>query len=1693
MAKRKRLNKNLVAFLTVMGVVLVVSVAGLIIRQASQRDPQILANNAQALELNGSRQELARAAGLFQQAYNATDQSDVSYLLSSTRCLYKLGQLGMWTENIQRAHAKAPTNVAVLEAALTGLWRLAELEGRTRWWSEWREYASALLEVEPENPFALASHAQGLWDPTEEDAVQARGAEVATQAYELAPTDPHVALVYVQHLSREHDAERRALLERNAPTYELDALLEKFFAEAGAVLSAAIAEHPAHGPLAIRQAEILQQKARDHDRADQDEQAVAAFDVGEQDLRRALTTAEDRMIRTQDRIRSAAGVIPREDWEQLTDLQIRVPDLYQALARHLYVRFATRFDALSEEQRENLRVQIVENTDRATALDPAVFDAYDLRAKTELLRAQGSDGFQEQAAAFTSSLDVYEQGRVETLPLETLRAVLNNGQRLMLVLNGFDTALRYRDLCVHFGRREEAADAIDRAEGFLADAEVNWNVHQLTHYMQGRMAAVKADRVEAVDAFQRATNAAPHALFWAGRVRKLPLEYLAELYQADGQLGEAKRCAVDALQQYRQQIGRPPPVSLVLLLADVHTRLNETQDALSLLDGYRDAYDDNRAIRAARAEVLAKMGRTAEASEIAREVVGEQGDPATLMWRARQSLESEDYDAAIAAAKAALDTGMLNARQAQAALQMALAAMDRTDRREEAHAYVVQLLDDPPHEALQGLLRTYDVVLSEDDPEQRDDKLRSLIDENPDPVARAEQYYNHYRGRGEFAKALPYLLELRELMPDNLGVVEEEFKLRIQLAQQARRAGQDTVAEEHLAALPDLIGRLSGANDNRGNDSAGGATYRGQLALLQQRAEDAIREYRAAINVLPKSAELEVDLARAYLMAGRPGEAVEALNRAVQYNPRSVDAHGLLTSTYDRLAEQAVGEERAAYTRRAEEHFEMLAQLAPNLPFVAQRRERASEDAAPVAAVAERERIRADNPDDLANLQRLAELYIRAWEYADEQDNASAQETLLSQGNAFFEDMMMAGPEQLRFDMARMAASFYTVSGQSDHGVAALEAFRDTQRGAAKVTAQLLVARFLERDGKLGGAEREYRAAQQMVREVIDNEAEQNEVDRMVGLSFIDFYQRANDPMKVVEVCRWLLDRMPSDSPVLQRIRMDLVDALLVMRRTGEAERVVNEYIERHGEDLSALGARARIAMMTNQRQAAERDLTRILEMDPENARALLARATLSMGRSDYEGARRDLMKARELLVPGARWEDQLRGMLASFHQRMGEVDLALNELRAQLEALNAAGASAAETQTVVARMVDLLVSPRPLPDGSTREPDNAQLDRAQALISEYMERYPEEPVWPRELGQLLEKLGDRAQEAGNQDDASRRYAAAARYYQRAADLATNDPGLRVACLAARISMLTRAEAPQEALDVFTNLPLERPTPSIRMAGAEAYWALGRREQAIEQWGRALFDASFASTSLVGAVAAQLRETLQPGDAEKLLQRVAESTNIETPAGQRSRIALAEHVLRFGRPDEARDILEEVLPKTAAQSAERLAALLALGQTHERKGNSEEAIDAYKRVLEIRDDHMYALNNVAYLLVESEGPAFPRPAEAVQYAEQLERLLQEDRNVANILDTIGWVYYRYAMSGNETEEYLDRALATLEHAYRLEPRGNPAILEHLGQVYAERGRSADARRLYRQGLALAEQTADEGRRQRFNELMQSLP
>jgi len=94
-------------------------------------------------------------------------------------------------------------------------------------------------------------------------------------------------------------------------------------------------------------------------------------------------------------------------------------------------------------------------------------------------------------------------------------------------------------------------------------------------------------------------------------------------------------------------------------------------------------------------------------------------------------------------------------------------------------------------------------------------------------------------------------------------------------------------------------------------------------------------------------------------------------------------------------------------------------------------------------------------------------------------------------------------------------------------------------------------------------------------------------------------------------------------------------------------------------------------------------------------------------------------------------------------------------------------------------------------------------------------------------------------------------------------------------------------------------------------------------------------------------------------------------------------------------------------------------AWLTLANLEYQAGNKRLAQDYYLKVTELDRGNVIALNNYAYLRAESD------PDAALEHAE---RALEMAPDSANVLDTIGWIYYRKGLY-QQAVTYLERAMA----------------------------------------------------------------
>jgi len=298
-------------------------------------------------------------------------------------------------------------------------------------------------------------------------------------------------------------------------------------------------------------------------------------------------------------------------------------------------------------------------------------------------------------------------------------------------------------------------------------------------------------------------------------------------------------------------------------------------------------------------------------------------------------------------------------------------------------------------------------------------------------------------------------------------------------------------------------------------------------------------------------------------MAGRSSEGTEALEQAVAINPNFFEAHRLLMLAYEQRARDSFGPERAALEEKAAKYLDSAARLNGNDPDVKSRAQRAKEDRDPLAAIAKYEQDRAAYLEDATRLARLGALYLRAWSQAGPATGDAARQ-LAERADRFFQEALPTLKGDGQLELARWAATFYAISGESKKGPALLGRVVEQQTGLGRVSAQLLLAGLFGALGDAEAAENGYRQAQRMVPEAVPSAPDRQRAELTVGRAFMDFYEQQRQPMQVVEVCRWLLDRLGSGSgvkpaspeggfdagPTVQATRLRLIGAATTARRT---------------------------------------------------------------------------------------------------------------------------------------------------------------------------------------------------------------------------------------------------------------------------------------------------------------------------------------------------------------------------------------------------------------------------------------------------------------------------------------------------------------------------------------------------------------
>lgn len=377
---QRRVNKGLVAALTIVGMVLSVGIFAMAAYRQANRDPEVFAKAGRELEAAGDKE---RAIDRYRKAYEV--RKEVKYLVDAARCSYEIGEIVDAVRFLIAANSQTPNDDDVLAKLLGYLW---ELRNRQPVWADLRKYSDEMLALKPNDVFALVCNSQALDALVSQDASFAeKSRQQLDRAVQLEPDNPEVALLRSE---RELRAAAEADSEAKAAQHRAAALQ---------YLQSSLAKQPGHPGVTIRTSALLSFAGKNDEARSVIQKSIDAK-PDDPELHLAMGNFLGRLFR------ETADKLPAEERTRLFD------DAKHALMKSLE-------DAGMYQSYSELAALYWANVDKSA--DPAA----DLTRRGK------------------SALSVFDDGLERTIALKSVRARLNFEGRALLHFEAFQSGLRY--------------------------------------------------------------------------------------------------------------------------------------------------------------------------------------------------------------------------------------------------------------------------------------------------------------------------------------------------------------------------------------------------------------------------------------------------------------------------------------------------------------------------------------------------------------------------------------------------------------------------------------------------------------------------------------------------------------------------------------------------------------------------------------------------------------------------------------------------------------------------------------------------------------------------------------------------------------------------------------------------------------------------------------------------------------------------------------------------------------------------------------------------------------------------------------------------------------------------------------------------------------------------------------------------
>jgi tetratricopeptide (TPR) repeat protein len=1109
--------------------------------------------------------------------------------------------------------------------------------------------------------------------------------------------------------------------------------------------------------------------------------------------------------------------------------------------------------------------------------------------------------------------------------------------------------------------------------------------------LKARLLQLEGKQADAIQTYQRAVN-----LMEGSSAERKDYDLINELaiaYLQAGQTGSAKKLLEQIVARYDAYV--PAKLQLAQLLVnenkleDAKLQMREAEKQLLKMPGDSPEYARVRAEFDRTGLTIMKLEKNPRLEEsFTRLPEASRAEKLQKAQVARQIGRNED---AVRLAQAAVKDDPAD----MLALETLLQALLATNRRPEALAAIEAAIAVNPDKVArlnpvrEGLKAS--VELAKATPQQIYERRKQILEAEPESLGKSLRLADLEREFNHPDQAEQILLALHEKNANEVQVTSRLFELNVALKKWEKARG--------------YLDKLVAANA----DEAGGLLFRFRFAMSRG---DTAEGLRIAKSLVGPGGKPEFDVSwvaygQALQADRRYAEAIKQYETARQKKALNTDALRGIVECY--LAQNQPGKAREALTEARV--------LFPNDPVFRDMDIQFQLDYGnPGEAVGQLEQLQRERPDQPDAWIKLGMAYRAAAKLRPDTDAAGRAELqakardLLQKGAARWE-----GDERYVERFVRQQAALALESGDVAAGETIVKAYAARPDRQDRAEAQLVLADFYSSANKPDEARAAYEAA---IKKLTDKSAAAGGKDdpaaAMALQARLDLSALLAQQRKYDEALK-VLDGAPvaASAAVDRRLFNQRLTILLASDRRADAEKLLLDTMAKSTQAANDTGLQMMLVRVNydggRYDEALDR-VTKVLKNDPENLEARFYRGQILLRRPqpDLAAAVNELTEVRKL-APN---HPPTRVLLADAYRLQGDMPKALRELQEGLRI-------DATSRELRLRLMDVRS------DESMGAQDLNEVLRL-AREARANPTLKNDPVWAWREARVYALR--------------REWPKAIVAIEDAVKLSPQDPGL----LREYQSIQIQAEAFKPVLDQTDKLVKEGRAPWwVFMNRAAAKSGLKDQPGAIAEFNLALTAAGQDNAAVEQIVKTMTTTVGKDRAVEQVMARTGKDVRWKL-------LAAALHSV-YKEWDKATAMLDDVQahfneldPKQQAQALRIAGPLYQLA----RPPQLDKARASYEKLLKLEPNDLFALNNLATLLIDD--ALVPQPEEARVHSKKAYDLVKRAQPFpAAIFDTHGWVLVQ-----SSKREDIDEGISILQKVTR--QTSMPEAHYHLGEAYIKK-------------------------------------